>query len=117
VGIAIWRVGAPDEDVVPLLYGTTLDGDERLLVAAVGVDEHHARKRSAGGAHELDQELGQHRVADEERAGKSRVLAAGPVRHRRRHGHSPTAARQPRSQGSGDPGIGVERKVRAMLLE
>ena len=91
--------------------------DQRLLVAAVRVDEHHAGEGAAGGAHELDEQVGQDLVADEERAGEVGVLAAGPVGHGGRHGDARAARRQPGRDGDGDAGVGVEGEVRPVLLE
>ena len=110
-------IGSPHEHVVTFGRTATLDRHERLLVAAVGVDEDHAGEGAAGGAHELDEELGQDRVADEERAREVGVLAAGPVGHGGRHGDAAPARRQSRRHGAGDAGVGVEGEVRPVLLE
>ena len=109
--------GPPDEHVVALGGAAPLRRDQRLLVAAVRVDEHHAGEGAAGGAHQLDEQVRQDLVADEERAGEAGVLAAGPVGHGGRHGDARAARRQPGGHGDGDAGVGVEGEVRPVLLE
>ena len=111
------RHRSPHEHVVTFARTTALDRRQRLLVPAMGVDEDHAGKGSAGGAHELDEQVGQDRVADEERAREVGMLPAGPVGHGGRHGDAATARRQSRRDGAGDAGVGVEGQVRPVLLE
>ena len=117
VSVPTLRHGAPDEHLVTLGRGAALHHHEPLLVAAVGVDEHHARKGVAGGTHELDEQVGQDPMADEQRAGEVGVLAARTVGHGGRHGDALTARRQPRGNGASDAGVGVERQVGPVLLE
>ena len=80
-------------------------------------DHHDAGKVGTGGAHQLGQEIGQHIVAHDERAGKPGVFAARTEGERRRHGDIGSSLGQAGGDGPGDAGIGVEREMRPVLLE
>ena len=93
---------------------------ERLDVAAVAVHEHDAVGPGARRPPELDEQGGERRRADRDRAREVLVLAARAVRDRRRDDGVDADRREPRGEGVADDGrhdgVGVERQVRPVLL-
>jgi hypothetical protein len=90
---------------------------DRGRVAAVAVDEEHRRPVEGRVPTQLDQQSRQSDTADRQGAGEIGVLAAGPDRDRRRERHPGAPRARPDRDGGGDPGIGVERQMRPMLLK
>ena len=84
---------------------SALDRDQRLLVAPVGVDEHHAGERAPGRAHQLHQQVGQDRMPDEQRPREVGVLAAGAV------GDGRAPRPRPRSRPARPPATATAMRV------
>ena len=88
----------------------------------MSVDENQPARPARGRPAELDQQQPQCGGADRNGAGKALVFATGSVADRR--GKHPSGIMiglcqpfsNPPSDGSGDPGVGVERQVRSMLF-
>jgi hypothetical protein len=90
---------------------------DRGDVPAVPVDQQQRGPVQAGVPAQLDQARGQRLGADGQRAGEGRVLAARADWQRGRQRHAgPPLARTP-GHGYRDPRVGVERQVRAVLLQ
>ena len=93
-------------------------GGDRVQVAAVAVDEQQRVPIARGVAAQLDEQLGQ-RGACRSTACRGTRRARRSLR-RRPAAPPPTPSRPPaapRATATRDPGVGVERQVRAVLLE
>jgi hypothetical protein len=108
---------------VPGLAGASLVAQpagrclHRRDVPAVPVDQQHGGPVQAGVPPQLDQAGGQGLLADGQRAGEGRMLTAGADGEGRGQRHAGTARTGPPGQRHGDPGVGVQRQVRAVLLQ
>ena len=109
--------GAPHQQLVAVGVTAPRHVGQRRLVAPVGVHQQDAAEGGAGAADELDEERRQGLVPDEQSARECGVLAAGPVGDRRCDDDARPAGRQPGGEGVGDPGVGIEREMRPVLLE
>ncbi len=114
---------AAGQSGVPGVRGPALvaeSADRRLDrggIAAVPVDQQQSGPVQAGVAAKLDQAGGQRLRADRQRAGEVRVLAARPDAERGCQGDGRPARAGLARHRHGDPGVGVERQVRPVLLQ
>jgi hypothetical protein len=90
---------------------------DRARVSAVPVHQQHGRPVEGRVTAKLDQQSRQGDMSDRQRAGEVRVLAARPDRDCRSEADAvPPGARALRNR-DGDPGVGIERQVRSVLLK
>jgi hypothetical protein len=89
---------------------------DRRHVAAVPVHQQHGGPVQAGVTAELQQQQGQRLGADRQRSREGRVLAAGPDGDRGGQPHAGPSRARPGRDCDRDPGVGVHRQVRPVLL-
>ena len=117
VRIAAGQPGVPGQRGPSLVAKQADRSIDRGGIAAVPVNQKQGGPVQAGVAAKLDQAGGQRFGTDRKRAGEVGVLSARADADRGSQRHAgPARAGSPRHR-HGDPGVGVERQVRPVLLQ
>ena len=104
--------------LAPLAWGVVAAGTCAAYggVPAMRAHEHQVAEGLGGRAAQLGQHEFHGGLANRQRAGEPRVLAAGPVTDRRGDHHARPPGGEPAGQRDRDVGVGGQRQVRPVLF-